>query len=209
VHLPGEFHAQHFGVLVYGAILLCTSASADVTDIANECDRCHGANGVSTESDIPSIAGISPFILEEYMFEYRDNARTCRESEYRSGDLEQPATDMCVVADELSESKVTAIAEFYGSKEFVAAQQEFDADKAMAGAKVHKRLCKKCHSDGGSYADDDASILAGQWMPYLEQALADQVSGDRTMLDEKMREKTDQLSDEDAVSLIHFYGSQQ
>ena len=99
--------------------------------------------------------------------------------------------------------------EFYGNKEFISAEQEFDAEKATVGAKVHKKLCKKCHSDGGSYADDDASILAGQWMPYLEQALADQVSGERTMLDEKMREKTDQLSEDDATSLIHFYGSQQ
>lgn len=209
MRLPGEFHQQHFGVLIYGAILLCTSAGADVTDIANECDRCHGADGVSTESDVPSIAGISPFILEEYIFEYQDKARACRESEYRSGDLEQPATDMCVVANDLSESDVTAIAEFYGSKEFIAAQQEFDADEATAGARVHKKFCRKCHSDGGSYADDDASILAGQWMPYLKQALADQVSGERTMLDEKMREKTDQLSDGDAEALIHFYGSQQ
>ncbi|MCH9004423.1 MAG: cytochrome c4 [Proteobacteria bacterium] len=164
---------------------------------------------MSTESDVPSIAGISPFILEEYMFEYRDDARTCRESKYRSGDLEQPATDMCAVAKDLSEDDITAIAEFYGSKEFVAARQEFDADKAAVGAKVHKRLCEKCHADGGSYADDDASILAGQWMPYLEQALADQLSGDRTMLDEKMREKTDQLSEGDGEALIHFYGSQQ
>ena len=209
MRLPGECDRQLYGVLVCSAILLCTSAGAEVTDIADECDRCHGAGGVSTESDVPSIAGISPFILEEYLFEYRDGARACRESRYRTGDLEQPATDMCVVADDLSESDVTAIAEFYGGEEFVAAQQEFDAEKALAGAKVHKKLCEKCHADGGSYADDDASILAGQWTPYLEQALADQISGDRTMLDEKMREKTDQLSEDDTELLLHFYGSQQ
>ncbi len=208
MRLSSKSNRQHYA-FVCNVILLCTSAGAEVTDIAGECDRCHGAGGVSTESDVPSIAGISPFILEEYMFEYRDGARACRESKYRTGDLEQPATDMCVVADDLSESDVTAIADFYGSKKFIAAQQEFDADKAVAGAKVHKKLCRKCHADGGSYADDDASILAGQWMPYLEQALVDQISGDRTMLDEKMREKTDQLSEDDKESLLHFYGSQQ
>ncbi len=61
----------------------------------------------------------------------------------------------------------------------------------------------------GSQLNPYASILAGQWMPYLEQALADQVSGARNMLDKKMKEKTDQLSDEDAEAIIHFYGSQQ
>ncbi len=209
MRLPGKSNRQHYAVLVCSAILLCTSAGAEVTAITDECDRCHGAGGVSTESDVPSIAGISPFIIEEYMFEYRDEARICREIKFRSGDLEQPETDMCVVAQDLNEDDIAGIAEFYGSKEFVAAKQEFDADKAAAGAKVHKKLCEKCHADGGSYADDDASILAGQWMPYLEQALADQLSGDRTMLDEKMREKTDQLSEGDGEALIHFYGSQQ
>ena len=143
------------------------------------------------------------------MFEYQDVARTCRESKYRTGDLERAATDMCVVAKELSDDDVTAIAEYYGSKEFVPATQEFDAEKATVGAKIHKKLCKKCHSDGGSYADDDASILAGQWMPYLKQVFSDYVTGDRSMLDEKMKEKTDELSDEDTEALIHFYGSQQ
>jgi sulfide dehydrogenase cytochrome subunit len=207
--LLDEHRLAQFCVFFCGAILFCTLAFADVTDIAGECDRCHGADGVSAESDVPSIAGISSFILEEYIFEYQDDARACRESKYRSGDLDQPATDMCVVANDLSESDVAAIAEFYGNKEFTSAEQEFDAQKAALGAKVHKKLCEKCHADGGSYADDDASILAGQWMPYLEQALADQVSGERTMLDEKMREKTDQLSEDDVELLIHFYGSQQ
>ena len=207
VPLLDEYRWEHFGVLICGAILLCPLAGAEVAEIADQCDECHGAGGVSTESDVPSIAGISPFIIEEYMLEYRDEARICRESKYRSGDLERPATDMCVIAKDMSEGEITEISEYYGNKEFVAAEQDFDADKAAAGAKLHKKHCKKCHSDGGSYADDDASILAGQWMPYLEQVFADFVAGDRNMLDEKMKEKTDELSDEDTEALIHFYGS--
>ena len=209
MRLVDEYRWDRFAIFTCAAMLLGPLAGAEVGEIADQCDECHGTDGVSTEGDVPSIAGISPFIIEEYMFEYRDEARICRESKYRSGDLERSATDMCVVAQDLSEDDIIAIAEFYGSKEFVAAKQEFDADKAAAGAKVHKKLCEKCHADGGSYADDDASILAGQWMPYLEQALADQLSGDRTMLDEKMREKTDQLSEGDGEALVHFYGSQQ
>ena len=85
--------------------------------IADQIDECQGADGVSTESDVPSIAGISPFIIEEYMLEYREEARICRESKYRSGDLERPVTDMCVVAKDLSEDDIAEIAEFYGSKE--------------------------------------------------------------------------------------------
>lgn len=200
---------RQIGALICGAVLLSAAANADLEAIEKGCNECHGEDGMSTENDVPSIAGISPFILEEYMFEYRDEARICRESKYRSGDLERPATDMCAIAKDLSEEDTTAIAEYYGSKDFVAAQQEFDADKAAAGESLHKKHCKKCHADSGSYADDDASILAGQWMPYLEQVFADYASGDRSMLDDKMKEKTDPLSADDVDALIHFYGSQQ
>ncbi len=209
VRLVDKFRWTRFSVLACTALLLCPLAGAEVGEISDQCDECHGAGGVSTESDVPSIAGISPFIIEEYMLEYRDEARICRESKYRSGDLERPATDMCIVAKDLSEDDLVEIAEFYGSKEFVVAVQDFDADKAALGAKVHKRHCKKCHSDGGSYADDDASIIAGQWMPYLDQVFADYVAGDRNMLDEKMKEKIDELSEEDTEAVIHYYGSQQ
>ncbi|MCH8099006.1 MAG: c-type cytochrome [Proteobacteria bacterium] len=190
-------------------LLYFSLANAELTDIADQCDECHGAGGVSTESDVPSVAGISPFIIEEYMLEFRDAARICRESKYRSGDLERPATDMCVIAKDLSEGDIAEIADYYGSKDFTSAKQSFDADKAAAGTSLHKKHCRKCHADGGSYADDDASILAGQWMPYLEQVFADYVAGNRNMLEDKMKEKMGALSDEESEALIHFYGSQQ
>ena len=204
-----RFHKKCLAIMFCTVLLHISLANAEVADIAHQCDECHGADGVSTESDVPSVAGISPFIIEEYMLEFRDEARICRESKYRSGDLQRPATDMCVIAKDMSEGDITEIAEHYGSKDFAAVKQSFDADKAAAGAKLHKRNCEKCHSDGGSYADDDASILAGQWMPFLEQVFADYVTGDRNMLEDKMKEKMDALSDEENAALIHFYGSQQ
>ena len=127
------------------------------------------------------------------MFEYRDEVRVCHESKYRSGDTERPATDMCAVAKDLSEEQILELAEFYGSKSFVAATQDFDAALAAQGAGIHKKECEKCHSDGGSYADDDAGMLAGQWMPYLEQVFADYAAGERGMIEDKMKDKIDAL----------------
>ena len=127
------------------------------------------------------------------MFEYRDEVRVCHESKYRSGDTERPATDMCAVAKDLSEEQILELAEFYGSKSFVAATQDFDAALAAQGAGIHKKECEKCHADGGSYADDDAGMLAGQWMPYLEQVFADYAAGERGMIEDKMKDKIDAL----------------
>ena len=143
------------------------------------------------------------------MFWYREDARPCRESKYRSGDTERPATDMCAIAKELDEEEIPEIAEYYSGKEFVAATQEFDAAKAAIGKGVHKRECEKCHSDGGSYADDDAGILAGQWMPYLEQVFADYAAGERDIAEDKMKEKMDGLDAESIDALVHFYASMQ
>jgi sulfide dehydrogenase cytochrome subunit len=184
-------------------------ASADIGELDEGCDGCHGESGISTESDVPSIGGVSVFVLEEYMFEYRDKARPCRESKYRSGDLERPATDMCVVAQELSEEEISELAEHFAAKNYVAAKQEFDAALAEEGSKIHRRDCEKCHSDGGSLADDDAGILAGQWMPFLEQVFADYASGERGMMEDKMQEKIDALDANSITALIHYYASLQ
>jgi sulfide dehydrogenase cytochrome subunit len=200
---------QLIGGLALAWCLLTPAANAGLTEQVEQCDGCHGQEGVSTESDVPTIAGISAFVLEEYMFQYADEARPCRQSKYRYGDTSRPATDMCVVAKNLSEAEITQIAEYYADLEFVAAAQEYDTALAAQGAKIHRRDCEKCHTDGGGYKDDDAGRLAGQWAPYLEEAFADYASGEREMMEEKMQQKMDALSAEEIAALIQYYASLQ
>jgi len=197
------------GLVAIVSVAALTSAHADVDALAASCGDCHGANGVSSESDVPTIAGVSAFVTEDYLYNYRDKVRPCHESKYRSGDLDRAATDMCQIAAELSEDDMTAIAEHYAALPFAAAKQDFDAAKAAIGESIHKRDCAKCHTDNGSNPDDDAGLLAGQWMPYLQQAFADYVAGDREYAEDKMQEKFAELSAADIEALINFYGSQQ
>ena len=73
--------------------------------------------------------------------------------------------------------------------------------------------CEDCHGkkgneDGGSSADDDAGILAGQWMPYLEDQFKEYASDKRPM-PKKMKPKMEKLTDDDIKALIHYYGSLQ
>lgn len=197
------------GLLLGGLGLFTISAAADVADIAEGCNECHGADGVSSESDVPTIAGMSAFVIEDYLLTYQDRARPCHETRYRSGDVDRPVTSMCEIADELDDEEIAAIAEHYAGKPFVPAEQEFDAEKAAAGASVHRRDCEKCHTDNASNSEDDAGIMAGQWMPYLRQVFEDFSSGEREMVEDKMREKFDGLTDEEKDQLIHFYASLQ
>jgi sulfide dehydrogenase cytochrome subunit len=115
---------------------------------------------------------------------------------------------MCDVTTALNDDDIEAIAEHYAGLEFVPALQKFDATLAEQGAAIHRKECDRCHSDGGSNIDDEAGILAGQWMGYMRTAFAQYASGDRPQ-DKKMKEKMDPLSAEDVEALLNYYASQQ
>jgi sulfide dehydrogenase cytochrome subunit len=184
------------------------ASGTDMDAITKGCDDCHGDNGVSQWADVPTIAGMPEYVHSDALFAYRDNTRPCAESEYRQGDTSRPATTMCDVVADLDDATLEDIALNYFELPFVAAQQEFDADLAAAGQAVHDEKCDKCHSEGGSNPDDEAGILAGQWMDYLANSFAEYASGDREQ-PKKMKEKMDELSAADATALQHYYASQQ
>ncbi|HMM53316.1 MAG TPA: hypothetical protein PKD87_17125, partial [Burkholderiaceae bacterium] len=66
--------------------------------------------------------------------------------------------------------------------------------------------CEKCHENGGRKGDG-SGILAGQWIPYLKDAITDFNGGHRDM-PKKMRAKMKELNDKDFEALVHFYASQ-
>ncbi|RMF95794.1 MAG: cytochrome c-553 [Gammaproteobacteria bacterium] len=181
----------------------------ELDEVTKECAECHGDNGISTEKDVPTIAGMSAFYLEEQLLAYKDEERPCHKTRYRSGDTSRPETTMCEIAAKLDEDTITALAEHYAELPYAPAKQEFDAAKAAEGKSIHRRSCEKCHADGGSDVDDDAGLLAGQWRGYLETTFRDFKNGDREMVEEKMKEKFDALTEEEMEALIHFYASEQ
>jgi len=188
--------------------LFSTANGSDIDAKMAQCNDCHGDNGVSQWGDVPTIAGIDAFTHSDALFVYRDDARPCAESEYRQGDTSRAPTTMCALAADLSDDDIEAIADAYAALPFVPAAQDFDAALADAGKAIHDAQCDKCHSDGGANVDDEASILAGQWMPYLEATFADYASGERDQ-DKKMKEVMDALSADDVKALVNYYASQQ
>ena len=66
--------------------------------------------------------------------------------------------------------------------------------------------CEKCHSEGGSVAGDEAGILAGQPLKYLQATFKEYSDGSRHQ-PKKMKEKWDQLKPADQEALIQFYAS--
>ena len=194
-------------VVLAGAIAVDAYA-ADAEKLSETCNDCHGKDGVSTEPTVPTIAGLSAFYITDNMLVYKDEARPCVEAEYLAGENKGEKTDMCKIAAELSEAEIEAVAEFYAGKPFVRAKQDFDPAKAERGKQLHETGCEKCHEDGGSSAEDDAGVLAGQWMPYLEQTFDAYSSGERPM-PKKMVPKFEKLDAGEKQDLLHYYASQQ
>jgi len=196
--------------LCAGIALSCAffidAAVADITTLAGPCEDCHGKDGASEESKIPTIGGFSAIYIADSLAAYRDKARPCEDIKYPAGEHKGDTTNMCDVAEKLSDAETTQLAEHYAGKPFVRAKQAFDAELAKHGKGIHALHCKKCHEDGGSSPDDDAGILAGQWMPYLEEQFEEYAAGKRPM-PEKMQPKMDKLSEDDIKALVHYYGS--
>jgi sulfide dehydrogenase cytochrome subunit len=190
-----------------GALALSASSAAFAADkplmsgasasmLANTCAGCHGTNGASIGPASPSIGGISAVYFEEVM------------AGFKSGEIN--STIMTRIAKGYSEDEIKLMGEYFSKQPFVMAKQDFDADKAKKGAKLHDKYCEKCHADNGTSAEDDSGILMGQLTPYLHYTLADFKSGKREMT-KKMKKKVNQLikkeGDEGFDALLNFYAS--
>jgi sulfide dehydrogenase cytochrome subunit len=171
---------------------------ASASMLANTCAGCHGTNGVSTGPAAPTISGLSPDYFVETM------------NGFASGDIK--STIMGRIAKGYTEDEIKAMAKFYTGKPFVKAKQNFDADMAKKGAKLHDKYCEKCHADGGQSAEDDAGVLAGQWTPYVNWTLAD-FQGDGREGSKKMMKKLNQMVEREGAAgieaLLNYYASQQ
>ena len=187
-----------------GLLAMGGPALADVSALAESCDSCHGAGNLGAEHGVPTIAGLSEYYHADQLYFYRDSERPCKDATSSTGET----TNMCAVAADLSDDQIDELAAHYAAMPFPAAAQEFDAGLAATGQEIHDRDCEVCHTDGGSNIEDDAGILAGQWMGYLDATLAEYRSGDREQ-PEPMKKKVDALSDDDVKALINFYASQQ
>jgi len=175
------------------------SVSAGIDDIAKDCGACHGQDGNSEQGEVPSIAGMSAAYLGDAMDAYKSGARPALKFKPKDGE----ATDMNAVAKKLSEDEIKGISEHYAGLTFKPVKQSVDAALAAKGKKVFDSECEICHSEGGSFADDDAGILAGQWKPYLEEQFK-LFNEEKREMPKSMAKKYTKVSDADKAAIIEF-----
>jgi len=197
---------QLLATVLLSSLLIPTALiAADGVSIAkDQCASCHGKDGNSSASKVPSIAGFSKVGLVETLQAYKAGDR--KGDSYKAKG--KKATDMNAVVKDMSAADIDAVSAFFSGKAFKPAKQSFDAALAKTGADIHEKSCEKCHSEQGKSPDDDTAILAGQWKPYLKKEFSKFSLGSRDMT-KKMKKKFSPLSNEEKAALLEFYASLQ
>lgn len=160
--------------------------------LSHACAGCHGTDGSSAGPSMPSLAGQDKKVIVDSM------------KGFKSG--ERPGTVMAKLAKGYSDADFEAMGNFFSKQKRAGAGESLDKAKVAKGAELAEKHCARCHVEDGKEAKDGASIVAGQWVKYLQIQNDDYLSGKRKMI-EKMAEKVKPLSKDDMDAIVHFYAS--
>ena len=159
---------------------------------SENCVNCHGENGRSETSAVPSLAGQpAPFIVMQMVL-FRNDMRDT-----------PPMPDF---ARDLSEQEIEDISAFFAALPPGPPEDRSPRNEALfrRGAAAAERLgCARCH-----YADyvgrNQVPRVAQQREDYLAPVLMQYRSGERTGYDIAMNAILQNVSDEDIAALAHF-----
>ena len=142
---------------------------------------------------MPSLAGQSQIAIATAM------------KKFKSG--ERPASIMGRIAKGYSDAEIEAMADYFAKlKPVAAAGQTLDAKLVAKGKELADKNCKRCHLESGKEFDENAAVVAGQWLKYLQVQMDDYASGKRKM-SEKKAEKMKTLSRDELEAMAHYYAS--
>jgi sulfide dehydrogenase cytochrome subunit len=188
-------------LFIAGSGQLMANPSAQA--MADTCAGCHGTDGKSVGPATPNLAGMSEVYFIDSMLAFQALPKDATHAEDA-----RPATIMNRIAKGYTEEQIESMATYFASLPVHKAKVPHDPAKAEAGAAIYEDTCGNCHDKGGSLPSDDAGILAGQWLPYLQYSIADFQSGHRYM-PKKMSRALEPLSEAEIESVLHFFASQQ
>ncbi len=178
-------------VFVTALLMLCGSASADISGSLMMCGACHGEDGQGGTSTVPVIGGLPTVVLEDALFAYMEGDRQCASTPM-----------MCKAVADLTEDQIVEFAEHFSAMPYASAGEEFDAALAGTGKTIHEKSCAICHNPDAP----ESPVLHGQRKDYLRYTLEQYAAGGRTQMP-GMEKKTSALSSDDIEALLNYYAS--
>lgn len=193
--MRADGHLQIAGLVAAGLLAVSVVLSASPQEAALEehlaiCASCHGANGVSTIANTPSLAGQPVLYTQTQLFLFREGQRV--------------HDAMNAAARGMSDDRLTALAEHYAKLRpepppAVTSNPRRDT-RGRELAATHR--CGVCHLP--DYAGrDQIPRLFGQREDYLRKALHDYKKGARAGDGAQMAEVVYRLNDDELDALAH------
>ena len=182
-------------------MLVITQANANPQKMIKHCESCHGQQGNSRKSDIPSIASFSMEYMQDMMNDFKAGKR---QGKRIKADASSPETTMNDIVKQSNPQDLTAALRYFSTQRFTPVQQASNPELAKQGRKVYDKNCMKCHGDNGNDPEEDTGILKGQWQPYLKAQIKQFQQGTRPM-PKKMKKKLKKLNSQQIEALMHFF----
>jgi len=155
---------------------------------AEKCATCHGADGNTSSTGVPTIAGQDARYFIKAMQAYKEGQRKHEK--------------MSEAVAALSETEINNLAAFYASQEPV----RRDVRAPFTTAEWVQR-CERCHGLNGNSTDPRFPMLAGQNEDYLTKAMQAYASGERST--SVMHAMSEPLSASDIKRIVRHYASQE
>ncbi|MEN8251211.1 MAG: c-type cytochrome [Bacteroidota bacterium] len=185
---------KNIGLALFLTLPHVTIAVTDAEILSLNCNACHGPNGVSAGSSIPSIAGLNPRYFMRTMTNFKKGERF--------------STIMERIALGYNASDLLKMSKYFSALEWANTLAKLDGEKVRRGNKIHDELCEECHSENGQFQDHEVPRISGQAVNYLYMQMIDYSSKNDFMPQPgKMKEQLETLTDEDLKALSHFYAS--
>lgn len=156
--------------------------------VAAVCAHCHGADGNSSTSAVPNLAGQNPAYLLEQVRQFADGRRR---------DMWMEGMIRALEADE----KIGMVL-FY-SAQAVAPQPAQDAALAAHGKDYFGKICFRCHGADGR-GNAQIARIAGQQPEYLKKTLTAYRDGKSRRADSSMAPNTRQMGDADIAAVVAY-----
>jgi cytochrome c553 len=147
------------------------------------CGKCHGANGVSHEPLVPSLAGQEPVYLVNAIKAYRNHDRI--------SDEEMPTR---------TDEQIENLAAYYATQ-----KPEASVEGELSGQELAAK-CDRCHHPVSGQRKMNIPVLRGQSHDYLVKAMKEYRREDRE--NSMMHKMSSRYSDEMIEALATYYATQ-
>ena len=171
--------------------LVATGDSKQGKQLAKKfkCKKCHNADGISDDVEVPSIAGQRATYMYKQFHDFKTGVRE--------------SSDMKKVAKKMSEADMIHLGAWFSSLERA----------AMVGGDplLQVKICDSCHDKDIVEKDDRievAPILTGQIRQYLEASMTAFKEADRSNdIYGRMQSESHKLTDDEIRKLAKYYGT--